>query len=157
MINDILLLVPLTPQESQRMKYGMNLLLWSGEITEAHYPVLEELKKMGFDGVEVPIFNLDADYAALGKKLDSLGLERTAVSVRTEADNPISPDAAVRAKGLELNKKLLDCCAAAGVQTLVGPYHSALGFFPGHSRTDDEWKWDWKACERWRSMRARSM
>lgn len=123
------------------MKYGMNLLLWSGEINESHYPILEELKNIGFDGVEIPIFNLDADYASLGKKLDSLGLERTGVSVRTEADNPISPDASVRAKGLELNMKLLDCCAAAGVQTLVGPYHSALGHFPGHSRTADEWKW----------------
>jgi len=119
----------------------MNLLLWSGEITEAQAPLLESLKKMGYDGVEIPTFNLDLDYAALGKRLDSIGLERTAVTVRNEADNPISPDASVRKKGIELTKKTLDCCAAAGVQTLVGPYHSALGFFPGHSRTTDEWKW----------------
>ena len=123
------------------MKYGMNLLLWSGEVTDAMLPTLETLKKMGYDGVELPVFNLDLDYAKLGKQLDKLGLERTAVTVRNETDNPISPDAAVRAKGVELNKKTLDCCAAAGVQTLVGPYHSALGFFPGHSRTKDEWKW----------------
>jgi len=123
------------------MKYGMNLLLWSGEITEAQAPLLESLKKMGYDGVEIPTFNLDLDYAGLGKRLDSIGLERTAVTVRNEGDNPISPEASVRKKGIELNKKTLDCCAAAGVQTLVGPYHSALGFFPGHSRTSDEWKW----------------
>lgn len=123
------------------MKFGMNLLLWSGEITAAHLPILESLKRMGFDGVEIPIFNLDMDYAWLGKQLDGLGLERTAVTVRNEGDNPISPDAAVRAKGVELNRRMLDCCAAAGVQTVVGPYHSALGHFPGHSRTKDEWKW----------------
>ncbi|MCE3017344.1 MAG: sugar phosphate isomerase/epimerase family protein [Pirellula sp.] len=123
------------------MKYGMNLLLWSGELNDGMLPILEKLKAMGFDGVEIPIFNLDLDYATWGKRLDDLGLKRTAVTVRTIEDNPISPDAAVRQKGVELNKKTLDCCAAAGAETIVGPFHSALGHFSGAGRTDNEWKW----------------
>ncbi len=123
------------------MKYGMNLLLWSGEVTDALLPVCEQLKKAGYDGVELPMFNLDLDYAGLGKKLDDLELARTAVTIRIEEDNPISPDAKVRAKGVELTKKTLDCCAAAGVETLVGPYHSAIGYFSGAGPTADEWKW----------------
>ena len=123
------------------MKYGMNLLLWSGEVTEELMPVCEKLKAVGYDGVEIPMFNLDIDYASIGKQLDDLGLGRTAVTIRGEEDNPISPDAAVRAKGVELTKKTLDCCAAAGVETLVGPYHSALGYFSGAGPTEDEWKW----------------
>jgi D-psicose/D-tagatose/L-ribulose 3-epimerase len=127
------------------MKYGMNLLLWSGEVTEELLPVCEQLKDAGYDGVELPMFNLDLDYAALGKQLDDLGLGRTAVTIRGEEDNPISPDAAVRAKGIELTKKTLDCCAAAGVDNLVGPYHSALGYFSGAGPTEDEWKWGVKS------------
>lgn len=123
------------------MKYGMNLLLWSGEVTEDLMPVCEKLKQAGFDGVELPMFNLDLDYAALGKRLDEIGLKRTAVTIRNEEDNPISCDPAIRAKGVELNKKTLDCCAAAGVETLVGPYHSAIGVFSGAGPTDEEWKW----------------
>ena len=123
------------------MKYGMNLLLWSGEVTDDILQVCGQLKEIGYDGVELPIFNLDLDYAAIGSQLDSLGLGRTGVTVRGEEDNPISPDAAVRAKGIELTKKTLDCCAAAGVETLVGPYHSALGLFSGAGPTEDEWKW----------------
>ena len=123
------------------MKYGMNLLLWSGEVTDELLPTCEQLKAAGFDGVELPMFNLDLDYAALGKQLDSLGLARTAVTIRNEEDNPISPDAAVRAKGIQLSKQTLDCCAAAGVETLVGPYHSAIGVFSGAGPTSDEWKW----------------
>lgn len=46
------------------MKYGMNLLLWNGEINEGMLPTLEKLKAMGYDGVEVPLFNLGLDYAA---------------------------------------------------------------------------------------------
>ncbi len=123
------------------MKYGMNLLLWTGELNDGLLPILDKLKKMGFDGVELPLFNLDLDYAAWGKRLDDAGLRRTAVTVRNVEDNPISSDANVRAKGVALNKKTLDCCAAVGAETLVGPYHSALGHFSGAGPTADEWKW----------------
>ncbi|MEM8669715.1 MAG: sugar phosphate isomerase/epimerase [Planctomycetota bacterium] len=123
------------------MKYGMNLLLWTGEVTDDLMPVCEQLKSAGYDGVELPMFNLDLDYAAIGSQLDSIGLQRTAVTIRGEEDNPISPDAAIRSKGIDATKRTLDLCAAAGVETLVGPYHSALGFFSGAGPTDDEWKW----------------
>jgi D-psicose/D-tagatose/L-ribulose 3-epimerase len=119
----------------------MNLLLWSGELSDDMIPVLESLKGMGYDGVEVPLFNYDLDYAAWGKRLDDLGLERTAVTVRGEEDNPISPDAAVRATGVANTKKALDCCQAIGATHLVGPYHSALGLFSGQGPTQDEWNW----------------
>ncbi len=123
------------------MKYGMNLLLWSGELNDDMMPVLESLKEMGYDGIEAPMFNLDLDYAEWGRRLDDLGLERTAVTIRLEEDNPISPDAAVRTLGVDGNKRTLDCCQAMGAQTLVGPYHSAIGIFSGQGPTEDEWKW----------------
>ena len=100
------------------MKFGMNLLLRTGELSDELVPVLESLKKMGYDGVELPLFNYDLDYAAWGRRLDELGLERTAVTVRTEEDNPISPEADVRAKAADANRQALDCCAAVGATAL---------------------------------------
>lgn len=124
------------------MKLGMNLLLWTDDMNEAIAPVVAQLREMGYDGVEMPVFDLNPEkFAEWGKRLDDLGLERTAVTVRTGADNPISPDRAVRARGVENNKRVLDCCAAAGASMLVGPYHSALGEFTGQGPTEDEWKW----------------
>jgi D-psicose/D-tagatose/L-ribulose 3-epimerase len=123
------------------MKFGMNLLLWSGEVNDALLPTIEMLKKLGYDGVELPLFNLDLDYAALGKQLDYLGLARTAVTIRVSGNNPISEDKEERKQGIELTKKTLDCCAAVGATHLVGPYHSALGHFSGAGPTKDEWKW----------------
>jgi D-psicose/D-tagatose/L-ribulose 3-epimerase len=123
------------------MKFGLNLLLWSGEINDALIPAVEMLKKMGYDGVEVPLFNYGLDYAAWGGRLDSLGVQRTAVTVRGVDDNPISPDPAVRAKGVENTKRAIDCAAALGATHLVGPLHSALGHFSGKGPTQDEWKW----------------
>ncbi len=134
------------------MKYGMNLLLWSGEVTDAMLPTLERLKKMGYDGVELPVFNLDLIIKPLDSSLIVWGLQRTAVTVRNESDNPISPDASVRKKGIELNKKTLDCCAAAGVQTSSVPSirHSAFFLVTAGPRTSGSG--EWKACERLLNM-----
>lgn len=124
------------------MKFGMNLLLWNGELNDGVMPALEALKKMGYDGVELPMFNLDVElFSSWNQRLDDLGLERTGVTVRGVEDNPISSDPAVRAKGIESNQRALDCCRAAGCTHLLGPYHSALGFFSGQGPTADEWKW----------------
>jgi len=124
------------------MKYGMNLLLWTDNPGDEQLKTLEALKSMGYDGVELPIFDLDPErWGKFGKRLDDLGLERTAVTVRGADDNPISADAKSRAAGIEKNKLTIDCCQAAGVKTLVGPYHSALGVFSGAGPTTDEWKW----------------
>ena len=57
------------------------------------------------------------------------------------ADNPISGDAKSsrrRRRRLEAHARLLPC---GRCQTLVGPYHSAIGEFSGKGPTADEWKW----------------
>ena len=124
------------------MKFGMNLLLWTGAMNDDMIPVVASLKEMGYDGVEVPVFedNLEL-YTQWGARLQEMGLECTAVTVRGEEDNPISSDPAVRALGVENNKRALDNAAAAGAVRLVGPYHSALGVFSGQGPSEDEWKW----------------
>ncbi|MEC9095225.1 MAG: sugar phosphate isomerase/epimerase [Planctomycetota bacterium] len=124
------------------MKFGMNLLLWTGAMNDDMIPVVASLKEMGYDGVEIPVFEDNIDlYTQWGARLQEMGLECTAVTVRGEEDNPISLDPAVRALGVENNKRALDNAAAAGAVRLVGPYHSALGVFSGQGPTEDEWKW----------------
>ena len=54
------------------MKFGINLYLWADEMHDGLMPVLERLKQIGFDGVEVPIFDLDqAKWAVWGQRLDA--------------------------------------------------------------------------------------
>lgn len=124
------------------MKFGMNLLLWTSDVTEEHFPVLESLKAMGYDGVELPVFDMDlAKFQRVGARLNSIGLERTAVTVCTDTENPISPEASIRAAGLARIKKAVDMCAASGCTHLCGPIHSAIGSFTGNGPTQDEWNW----------------
>jgi len=124
------------------MKFGMNLLLWTDHLHDELMPVLRQLKQIGYDGVEVPMFSTDETlYRTWGQRLDGLGLERTVVTIRTEADNPISPEPQVRAVAVEASKRTVDCCHVLGAKYLCGPFHSALGVFSGRGPTADEWKW----------------
>ncbi len=123
------------------MKFGMNLLLWAGELNESVMPAIEMIRQTGYDGVEVPLFNYDLDYAVWGRRLDDLGLARTAVTIRGEADNPISSDPKIRQAGIDQNRRAVDCCAALGATHLVGPFHSALGLFSGSGPSPEEWNW----------------
>lgn len=125
------------------MKVAMNLFLWTTDPTdEKLLPLYGRLKGMGFDAIELPIFQTDPRrFAALGRRLDDLGLLRTAVTARMADDNPISPDPRVRATGVDRNKAVLDCCQAVGATHLVGPYYAGLGVFTGVPPTTDEWRW----------------
>ncbi len=124
------------------MKYGLNLLLWTDRMHDKMVPVVERIKAIGYDGIEIPIFELNETlHSQWGQRLDSLGLERTAVTVRGAGDNPVSPSASVRASAVDAMKRTLDCCRAAGVKTLCGPTHSAIGEFTGKGPTADEFKW----------------
>jgi D-psicose/D-tagatose/L-ribulose 3-epimerase len=124
------------------MKYGLNLLLWTDRMHEGMVPVVEKVKAIGYDGIEMPIFELNESlYKQWGERLDAIGLDRTAVTVRGAGDNPISPSATVRAAAVDAMKKTLDCCHAAGVKILCGPTHSAIGEFTGTGPTEDEFKW----------------
>jgi D-psicose/D-tagatose/L-ribulose 3-epimerase len=123
------------------LKYGINLMLWADDMEERLLPVLESAKKMGYDGVEVPLFDLDpAKWARWGRRLDDLGLERTANHVIAPEFDPVSPDAAVRQAAFDHMKEVVDCCNVVGATVLAGPHQIALGVFSGCAPTEVEWK-----------------
>ena len=123
------------------MKYGINLYLWADDMHDGLMPVLEKLKKMGYDGVEVPIFDLDlAKWNRWAKRLDDLGLERTANTVIAPEHNPLSADPKIRDAAYQHMRGVVDACAAVGSPILCGPHQVALGVFTGKGATEEEWK-----------------
>ena len=124
------------------MKYGFNLLLWTGHVTDEHVPIFKALKKAGYDGVELPLFEGTPDhYARLGDHLAKLGLGVTTVSVLGAGHNALSQDKTERKAALERAKWALDCSAALGAPILAGPMHSEIGYFSGNGATAQERKY----------------
>ena len=120
----------------------MNLLLWTTDVNEQLYPILEKLKATGFDGVEVPIGDEGVEnYRNLGKKLKELELRCTAVTSIFEDGNPASSDPKVREKAVEQMKWRIDMGKEMGAEVICGPYHSAFAYFSGEPPREDERKW----------------
>ncbi|MFN2627798.1 MAG: sugar phosphate isomerase/epimerase family protein [Gaiellaceae bacterium] len=122
------------------MKLGMNMLLWSTDVTGGEYAAtFELLRDAGYDGVEIPVFDREVDkYAELGGRLEALGLERLAVSARGVADNPIAADPRVRAEAVAATKANVDSAAALGAPLVCGPLGAPLGIFSGAPPTSEE-------------------
>jgi len=123
------------------MRLGFDLLLWTTHVTDAHWPIIEEIKAAGYDGVEVPMWEGPvSEYAANGRRLRDIGLAATGVCVMSSG-NAISPDKAQRQQALDHLKWITDCTAAVGGDVFCGPFHQPLGEFSGKGPTADEVKW----------------
>jgi D-psicose/D-tagatose/L-ribulose 3-epimerase len=119
---------------------GFNMLLWSTHVTEQHFPLFAGIKRAGFDGVELPIFEGTPDhFRTVGRAIRDNGLRATAVTVIPDAERSCtSADSAVRSASLDRLKWAIDCLAAAGGETLCGPFYQPLGVFTGEPPTKAE-------------------
>jgi D-psicose/D-tagatose/L-ribulose 3-epimerase len=124
------------------MQIGFNLLLWTGHVGREHSQLLRDIKRAGYDGVEIPMFEGDPDhYARLGAMLDEIGLARTVVTIMPSLDkDPLSSDGATRKAALDHAKWFIDCSAALGATIVGGPIHSVHGHFTGDAPTVAERK-----------------
>ena len=121
------------------MKIGMNMFLWTTHLTADHAPLLRDIKATGFDGVEVPVFDGDvAHYAMLGRMLDDIGLDRTAVTAMGDPTMHLIGDDAARQAGVDYMRHVLDRTDALGATLVCGPLHSTLGHFSGQGPTPQE-------------------
>ncbi|TXE01166.1 sugar phosphate isomerase/epimerase family protein, partial [Algoriphagus aquimarinus] len=111
-------------------KIGFNVLAWSAEMSEELLPVLDRLKKIGYDGAEFFIGGSpEESFKLVGKHCADIGLEVTAVTVMGPEQNPISQDAKIRAAASEQLKWVIDRAYDLNAQVLCGPYHSGFTVF----------------------------
>ena len=122
------------------MKIGFNMLLWTTNLVEDEFHLLEKIKKIGYDGVEIPIFGGEIDhFQKIGQALKDNGLESTSVTViPDQSHNPISENQQDREGAVEHLKWAIDCSEAVGSKVLCGPFHQPLGEFSGEPPTTEE-------------------
>ena len=126
------------------MIVGISVFLWTDIIRyDEHKPLLELIKNMGFDGVEIPIFNMDdKDIDKVASECDSLGLKRsTGAFFDPSRCDPISPDASLRKAAIEALGIWSEKTKRLGADMIVGPLFQGLKRFSGGPPTSEEWKW----------------
>lgn len=122
------------------MKTGFNMLLWVTHVTDEDLTILEKLKKIGYDGVEIPVFEGDImHFEKIGKAIKDNGLSCTTVTViPDEQHNPVSSDAKHRQGAVDYLKWAIECSQALSSEVLCGPFYQPLGVFTGQAPTNEE-------------------
>jgi len=133
------------------MKFGVNTFIWGATFGPEDFHLLPRIKEAGFDGIEVPVLDPAAfQAAAVGRELDRVGLERTAVAIVPGGMSLASPDADLRKRAREHVAGCIAAARDAGAKILAGPMYSPVGYLTGQRRTSDEWKW---AVDSWQQLR----
>ncbi len=124
------------------MKFSVNSLLFTGTMNKGDLPLLDRVAAMGFDTFEVTPVDPDVFPAkALRARAADLGLTLNANFALPAEANTISPDPAVRQRGIDLGRRVVDLCLEAGVEIYCGANYCAWGYLPGRRRSGDEWNW----------------
>jgi len=108
------------------LKLGIHAYAWTSEWSNDTLDLIDRVKSMGLDFIEIPLTRLDKfDAAAVNKRLDSAGLGVvTSTALPVEFDIT-SDDAAVRAGGVEYLKGCIRATAAIGAESFSGVIYSA--------------------------------
>jgi D-psicose/D-tagatose/L-ribulose 3-epimerase len=124
------------------MKFGIHSLLFSETFTERDLPLLQKAKEMGFDAVDIVPFDVDNFPASqVRRRAEDLGLEIIIEIGMPAHANIISPDAPIRAAGVDLSKRLIDVSVEAGATVFGGVNYAGWGYLTGRMRTEEEWQW----------------
>jgi D-psicose/D-tagatose/L-ribulose 3-epimerase len=128
--------------EGKDMKVGVSAFAWTEHFTSAHLDLIPQVRALGLDGFEIPMFNpADLPARAIRKAFEANDLECTVCAILPKDINPISPDASVRRKSVAHLIACVETTRELGARLLGGPLYAPIGYLPGHRPNQDEWEW----------------
>ncbi len=124
------------------MKIGISAFAWTARFDRSHLAILPEMKALGLDAIEIPMFDPALlPIAEIKESFEHYGMECSVCAILPKSFNPISPRLEIRKGAIQ---HLLDCVeasAAMGATLIGGPLFAPIGYLPNHRPTRTEWSW----------------
>jgi D-psicose/D-tagatose/L-ribulose 3-epimerase len=109
-------------------KIGINTFLWTTTWEAGIAPILTNIKKIGFDSVQIPLLSLDfLDPRELARVTQDLGLDCYISAGLRDRTDVTSADAETRRRGVEFLKGCVAFAHQVGAPFLSGSFHSVFG------------------------------
>jgi D-psicose/D-tagatose/L-ribulose 3-epimerase len=126
----------------RQMKIGVSAFAWTARFGRSHLKLLPEMKKIGMDGIEVPMFDPALlPISSIREAFERHDMECTVCAILPQLYNPISPNSETRRKAIKHLIRCVEASAAMGARILGGPLFAPIGYLPKHRPTSEEWLW----------------
>lgn len=110
------------------LRYAVHAYAWTNSWSNDTLDIIDRARKLGFDLVEVPLMEIDkVDAAAIKARAAAAGMDLCTSTACSEATDPTSDDAAIRAAGLDYLKQCIQATADMGATVFTGVTYSAIG------------------------------
>lgn len=120
-----------------RYSLGVHLMVWSGSIGPPELALLPNIRAIGYDGVEIPIFDpATLDVTSVHRALTQNELACTASTALPPGLNLIDEDC--RAQGVAWLQEVVQIAAALGAELLCGPLAVPVGELRSRGFTQQE-------------------
>jgi len=124
------------------MKIGISAFAWTARFDRSHLAILPEMKALGLDAIEIPMFDPALlPIAEIKEAFGIYGMECTVCAILPKPFNPISPRLEMRKKAIQHLVNCVEASAGMGATLMGGPLFAPIGYLPRHRPTRAEWSW----------------
>jgi D-psicose/D-tagatose/L-ribulose 3-epimerase len=122
-----------------KVKIGIHQHVFTSKITEQNLSILDYIKEVGFDSIDINLRNTEFEFAkTLRKRAEKLGLVLTGGGSLPRTKEIVSTDKEKRAEAIEYMKELVRKAYELGAEVYHGLIYTTGGVFTGKSPTKEE-------------------
>jgi D-psicose/D-tagatose/L-ribulose 3-epimerase len=111
------------------MKIGANTMIWAGDFTQEHLPLIDKVAALGFDVIEILVTSAEPrfDSSRVRKLIRDAGLQCSVSASLTPAHDLSSANKEVRDRGISFLNSVVGTAEAIGAKIVAGPLYAKIG------------------------------
>ena len=122
--------------------FGVDSYIWTERFLDKDLWIIPKAKELGFEVIDLAIGHpFQFPVQAVLEEKDRAGIQCVTTTTLGADTDLISPDPAIRQRGIEHMKKMVDINRILGSKILAGVIYAGWGCLSGKPRTEQEWEW----------------
>lgn len=122
--------------------FGVDSYIWTERFLNKDLWIIPKAKELGFEVIDLAIGHpFEFPVQAVLEEKNRAGIQCVTTTTLGADTDLISPDPAIRQRGIEHMKKMVDINRILGSKILAGVIYAGWGCLSGKPRTEQEWEW----------------
>ena len=122
--------------------FGVDSYIWTERFLNKDLWIIPKAKELGFEVIDLASGHpFEFPVQAVLEEKDRAGIQCVTTTTLGADTDLISPDPAIRQRGIEHMKKMVDINRILGSKILAGVIYAGWGCLSGKPRTEQEWEW----------------